>query len=445
MVGAGKGKFMNCSPKPLEIVNVPGVAGADGISSFTTTTASFTVPAIGSNVTVNVANPSWMVVDMYVLAGGPANFTVVSFDIPSQTAVLKFLGLPGDVAPLITVIPPGSSVSPVGQPGANGVSAFTTTSGFTIPSPGLANAIPVPVAGTAGFIVNEYVICAAAGGSANFQVVSVNSPTSMTLNFLNNTGDAVAGTAVVSGSVISPTGGAGQSSFTTVATQNNVPGAVYGTVTLLVGSTKWMPVNSIVVVGGKSTYSVTTINSPASVTLTWLNYFGDVAANSVIPSGATVSPSGTQPSAGQILYVQGLSQGSPYAITTTATPADTGVSMTLPAAPGKWLVTAYVNIQYSADYNGFAAGTTWNAITTLLQNTGTSTNLAGGTSIVYPTPGNTLGAGSAVVTLGVVVFQAQPYTSAGGDSIAIMAAMSQALQAGNINIVNAVLVAQQIG
>lgn len=70
-----------------ETVNVPGVegdpgadgaAGTDGVNAYTQTTADFTVPAINSNVTVSVANSTWIVVGQEIFIEDAGYFVVVS-------------------------------------------------------------------------------------------------------------------------------------------------------------------------------------------------------------------------------------------------------------------------------------------------------------------------------------------------------------------------------
>lgn len=111
-------------------VNVPGVAGADGaagadgsngVNAYTVTTADFVVPAVGANVTVSVANSTWMVAGQKIFVGGDINagagtggayFEVVSK--PGTTSViLTFLGYEDDVA-VATTFDSGAGVSPGG-------------------------------------------------------------------------------------------------------------------------------------------------------------------------------------------------------------------------------------------------------------------------------------------------------------------------------------------
>lgn len=103
-------------------VQVPGVAGDDGadgadgsngVSAYTLTTADFTVPAVGANVTVSVGNSSWMVVGQPIFVQGPANF-VVSSKPSSTSVILTFQGFEDDVAPAST-ISSGAGVSPGGS------------------------------------------------------------------------------------------------------------------------------------------------------------------------------------------------------------------------------------------------------------------------------------------------------------------------------------------
>lgn len=93
-----------------------GPAGADGANAFTTTTAEFTIPAIGSAVVVEVADSRWMVpwssgglvMGQVVAVQFAGNFPVS--DVPDDTHVeLTNMGYSG-CAVAGTVIPVGSRV-----------------------------------------------------------------------------------------------------------------------------------------------------------------------------------------------------------------------------------------------------------------------------------------------------------------------------------------------
>ena len=147
---------MSCGPnRKIEVVNVPGVAGTDGVNSFTFTTANFTVPPVGSLVTVTVGNALWMEGGQYVLIGGPANFIVNSVISMSQVS-LQFLGNSGDVA-VGTVINSGTSVVVNGKQGTNGLNGYAITQySFTVPSVG--GLVTVPVDNSGCFVVGGYVM-----------------------------------------------------------------------------------------------------------------------------------------------------------------------------------------------------------------------------------------------------------------------------------------------
>lgn len=90
-------------------------SGASGGNAFTTNTVQFTIPAVGSNVTVSLVDARWMQIGQKVVFSGPATFQVVSTNITTtpNTAVLTFLGYVGDLAPG-NIIANGTGVSPSG-------------------------------------------------------------------------------------------------------------------------------------------------------------------------------------------------------------------------------------------------------------------------------------------------------------------------------------------
>lgn len=110
-----------CCTTP-QVTNVPGVAGdpgasgADGINAFTATTTNTTIPAVNSNVSVNVLNSDWMAIGELVFLSDGTDFgTFQVVTITSQTVVsLKFLGYPLDAAPG-AIIGSGAVVTPTGQ------------------------------------------------------------------------------------------------------------------------------------------------------------------------------------------------------------------------------------------------------------------------------------------------------------------------------------------
>jgi hypothetical protein len=106
-------------------------AGLQGSNAYTTTTAQFTIPAIGSNVTVAVRNTAWMATGQVVVAAGPATFTVSSI-ASSTSVVLTFLGYVGDLAPANTIAN-GSTITPGGrQPFALAPLSASSTTPYTL-------------------------------------------------------------------------------------------------------------------------------------------------------------------------------------------------------------------------------------------------------------------------------------------------------------------------
>lgn len=105
-------------PGPPGNPGTAGVDGDDGVNAFSTTTAAFTAPAIGSNVTIAVDDSSWMVgvQEIYIQFAG--YYEVQS--TPTATSVLaKNSGYTGN-AVAGTVIPSGSKISPAGIQGTAG-------------------------------------------------------------------------------------------------------------------------------------------------------------------------------------------------------------------------------------------------------------------------------------------------------------------------------------
>jgi len=99
-----------------------GPAGADGLNSFTVTTAQFTVPAISSNVTINVsalgqATGIWAKVGEEIFIETAGYYRVVS--ATTTVIVATNVGTTGN-ATATTVIAIGSKVGPGGRQGATG-------------------------------------------------------------------------------------------------------------------------------------------------------------------------------------------------------------------------------------------------------------------------------------------------------------------------------------
>jgi hypothetical protein len=101
-----------------------GPAGVDGQNAYTVTTAAFTVPAIGSTVSISVSalgqsTGLWAQVGQIIFIEGAGYYEVVS--ATATVIVAENLGYTGNAAPT-TVIALGAGVSPGGIAGVNGTS-----------------------------------------------------------------------------------------------------------------------------------------------------------------------------------------------------------------------------------------------------------------------------------------------------------------------------------
>ena len=106
------------APGPRGLPGTDGTNGTDGVSSFTTTTASFTMPAVSSTVSVSVGSPAWLSNGQAVYVETAGYFTVSSIT-DATTVVLNNLGYTGNASPT-TLIVVGRQVSASGLRGLDG-------------------------------------------------------------------------------------------------------------------------------------------------------------------------------------------------------------------------------------------------------------------------------------------------------------------------------------
>lgn len=102
-----------------------GYSGDAGTDAFTSTTALFIMPSPSSNVTISVADTSWMVAGQVVYVQTAGYFAVASIT-NSTTVVLTNTGYAGNAA-AATNITSGKKVGPAGISGASGASASSNT------------------------------------------------------------------------------------------------------------------------------------------------------------------------------------------------------------------------------------------------------------------------------------------------------------------------------
>jgi hypothetical protein len=112
-----------------------GPAGLDGQNAFTVTTANFTVPAISSNVTINVSalgqsTGLWALVGQEIFITGAGYYRVVSVSA-TTVIVATNVGTTGN-AVATTVIALGAGVSPAGRSGATGSNGSNGQDGIAV-------------------------------------------------------------------------------------------------------------------------------------------------------------------------------------------------------------------------------------------------------------------------------------------------------------------------
>jgi len=195
---------------------------------------------------------------------------------------------------------PCSAVPPVNIPGTPGSNAFTTTTAnFVLPA---ANAsVTVSVASTSWMVQGGFVvgISDTSGNFGTFQVLTINSPTSVTLKWLAMPYDSVTGTTISSPANVAATGlpgAAGGNAFSTLTMVGgfNVPAVNNQTTALTVNSNSWMQVGQNVFIAGPANFQVHSLAGTTGVVLTFLGYTGDVNPGINIPNGSQISPAGLQ-------------------------------------------------------------------------------------------------------------------------------------------------------
>ncbi len=319
-----------------------GPAGANGVNAYTTTTASFTQPASGTNTaSVRVGNSAWMADGQIVFVTNGGYYRVSS--TPSNTtAILTNLGYAGNASPGAAIAtaqavsaagligaagatgatgpagaagPQGSTgatgatgaAGPTGPAGANGADAFTTTTAsFTQPASG-TNTASVRVSNSS-WMANGQVVFVTSGGY--YRVSSTPSNTTVVLTNLGYAGNASPGATIATAQDMSaagligaagaagatgpagaagpqgpagaigatgaagptgPAGADGVDAYTTTTANFTQPASGSNTASVRVGNSEWMADGQIVFVtnGGYYRVSSTPATRPQFL-LTWV-------------------------------------------------------------------------------------------------------------------------------------------------------------------------------
>lgn len=154
------------------------------MAGFTQLTAGFTVPAIGSNVTISVLDSSWMSPTQVVYIQSAGYYEVQSLP-DTISAIVKNLGYTGNAAPT-TVIANSQGVSPgglVGETGATGLGTLNSISPTTTKGDIMAdNGANSPSAGVVRVAVGSngkaLVADSAAAAGVSYATITPNTVTS---------------------------------------------------------------------------------------------------------------------------------------------------------------------------------------------------------------------------------------------------------------------------
>jgi hypothetical protein len=284
------------------IIASSGKIAAAGI--ITSTLSNFTTPAASATVSVSVGSTSGLAVGQY-LRIPIAGYYSVSSITDSTHAVLTNSGDPYNAASGVTitsgaVLLPAQATSAGGSAGQN---AYTSlTSGFTVPA---VNAtVNIVVGSTSWMGGNGYVIFIT--GAGYYAVSSITNSTNVVVTNLGTSANTTPGSTVGSGSSVNPAGavgssganGAALSAYDSLQATFVMPAAA-ANVTATIKNTAWLAVGQVIFVSTAGYFSVFSINSATSVTLTNLNYAGNasvgttIALNSAVSAGGIIGPTGS--------------------------------------------------------------------------------------------------------------------------------------------------------
>jgi hypothetical protein len=269
-------------------VVIPGAL--NGSNGWTTLTQALTIPNLSSpNVNINVGDANWAAAGQIIIvadSSGTGNFG--HFQVTSAVGTMisaNFLNLIGDAVPG-TVLPISAKVSPSGN---DGIGAYgTTTANFVLPA---ANgSVTATVKSSAMFVVGEYVLASDGTNIGNLKVTAVSSPTTVTMTWLDLTGDSVTGTTILSGAKIIPVG---QPAATVNAVVSDAAG--YTTTGIVTGANfgpagGWnIPAGTLVNPGDSISIEVWILCAVNAGNKTYVLNFGGTPIFTFGPAGVTVN------------------------------------------------------------------------------------------------------------------------------------------------------------
>jgi len=359
------------------------------------TTANFTTPAIGSNVTVAIGSTTWLLVGQQLTISGAGVYQVISItdathfvaqntgaagNASSGTVINSGAAVAGAPVNNLTTYPASSNLELIstrdvasGHAGldsstllkasevpvdavtlvvnaSNKVAVATvtsTTANFTTPA--ASSTVSVTVVSTTGMATGQFFRIPGAG------YYSISSVTDGTHVVLTNTGDpsnASSGTVINSGAVLitaqsaSAGGAAGQNAYTTLTSGFTVP-AVNATINIVVGATGWMGgAGYVLFITGAGYYSVQTITNSTNVVVLNLGTSANASPGTVIGSSATVNPAGAVGSSG----ATGAALSAYDALTSSFTMPAAAANVTAAISNTAWLAVAQTIFVATAGY-----------------------------------------------------------------------------------------------
>jgi hypothetical protein len=382
---------------------VSGGSGSAGINAYTTLSSGFTVPAVGTSVSLSVGNTSWMGGNGQILFIASAGYYSIASISNATTVSVTNLGYTGNATSGTAIasgsmISPGGLIGPIGPSGTSGGTAYDkTTSSFIMPA--ASAGVTIAIGSTAWLATGQIIYIATAG---YLQVSSITNATQFLATNLNYTGNAAASTTIAANSAVSPggmigptgSGAAGKDAFTTLTNSFTQP-AISATVSVVVGKTAFMAIGQVLFVQGGGYYSVSTITDAVTVVLTNLGYTGNAAVGSTVSAGSgniAVVPAGLAGPTGTSAYT-----------TTSAsfTMPTVGNSVTVAVVSTGFMVNGLSVFVQGAGY--FTVASVTDATHVVLTNQGVPGNIVSG---------NTIASGAGVVSAG-----AQGSAGSGGTGV----------------------------
>jgi hypothetical protein len=280
---------------------------------FTTTTSSFTMPAIDSNVTISVGNSNAVGDYLYIENAG---FFQLVTRVSSTSISVTNLGYSVNASPT-TNISTGKRVvnSGIGGgdgggdggagSGENGKDAFTeTTATFTVPA--VNSSVVIPVLDTYSVVADLIVYIESAGYYSVESASTTGDPTVTAIN-LGYPENAAPTTSITSNKLVvtagirgaAGTNGAdGLNAFTRTNASFTVP-AANSTVSITVLNSNALPPGVVIFIESAGYYSVSSVTNSTTIVATNLGYSGNASPTSTITTDKLVVTAGVRGASGE--------------------------------------------------------------------------------------------------------------------------------------------------